>query len=73
MNKSQKIKHIYDTINSGDGVRDLTMHDLEFYRDHFHDLSHLLNVSGREFHTAFLHANDQYVKVVDIIRHKTRV
>lgn len=70
MYKVDKIKYLYDVINSGHKALDLSMHDLEFYRDHFHDLSQLLNVSGREFYPAFLHANDQYIKVLDIIRHR---
>lgn len=74
MNAADTIQRIYRTINhlNDEKVADLSMRDLEFYRDHFHDLSHSLNISGREFYPAFLHANDQHIKVAQIISHRVR-
>lgn len=71
MDKHKSIAEIHDILAEGDAHK-LTEENLIYYREHFRDLANYLNISGREFRTAFLYASKQYFKAVDIIKARNR-
>jgi hypothetical protein len=71
MIKAKKIQSIQDALFEGN-LKNISTADLKLYREHFDELSRLLNISGKQFRPSFEYAIKQHSTTDDIIRARER-